>query len=250
MAAQVKTRLAAPRPRSRSGTFSIGLTKVELIAGVVTVAVLIATVAYYVISLRPVHARVAEARARRSAQEKILTDLSPRQGSTESPKTQIKLAKASLDDFKDQWLKPMTGGRITVINQLNELVAADKVHLTSGIEMHIAKKGARSESSSAASDSSNSDDDAKSGSASRSKKSDVLDVYPKVQFRFSVVGRYEDVRKFLKDLQTTKEFLVIDSMVLADVEAKGSRGSRGANFGAGAVGIGLSATVTAYFRPG
>jgi len=237
MNVQVRDRLRLERVSGKRVSFGAGVDKTEVAAAALTAVLVITTVLYYFLSLGPLRGRLADARAKEAAQTKVIgggTSQPPPSKGT-SPKEQIELAKGSLDEFKEHWLKPVAGGRIEIINEINELVAADKVHLGGGIDMHLAKKLAAEGGESGGSQS------------GRPKKTDLLDIYPKTEFRFSVIGRYDDVRKFLKDLQGSKNFLIIDSIGLADVEGKQGGGRRAAVIGAG--GIQLTTTVTAYFRP-
>ena len=81
----------------------------------------------------------------------------------------------------------------------------------------------------------------------------MLDVFPKAEFAFTVVGQYADLRGFLNEIEHSKQFLVINSLGLTNVESKlGPRAGKGAAMAAGpgpAGGISLSVGMTAYFRP-
>jgi hypothetical protein len=272
MSVQVKDRVKVERAPVHRVSLPIGLNKFELLAAALTVAAVIGVMWYYFFSFRPIQSKVDQARARLAAQQKVITQAKAAPTKVDSGKQDIELAKTSLGDFEDHALRPIIGGRIEVINLLNAMVKEDKLRLGSGLDMHLGRKiqvtadttGGNAQSGGAGSrngDSRDNDqrtgessgDDSRAGSSSRGKKTDVLDVFPRVQFRFTVFGRYEDIRKFLKDLQNTKDFLVIDTIGLADAEPKFGRGARGAGNGGAAAGmpggIDLSATVTAYFRP-
>ncbi|HEY6330012.1 MAG TPA: GspMb/PilO family protein [Blastocatellia bacterium] len=269
MSVQVKDRLKARATPVHRASLSIGLSKIEVLAAALTAAVLISVIVYYMVSLRPIQSRVDDARARLAAQQKIISGATTGAIRVDPGKEQIERAKASLGDFEDHDLKPIIGGRIQVIDLINAIIKDDKLHLGSGLDMHLGKIEVVSESSGATdqpaagrpgtSDSSTAQErgsDSGTGSkSSANKKSDPLDVFPRVQFRFTVAGPYDELRKFIKDLQSTKDFLVIDSIALASAEAKSGRGSRAGGNGGGLTGAGvpggiaLTATVTAYFRP-
>src|ERR1700733_10490877 len=241
MSVQVKGRLRVQRVPIKRISSTIGLDKKELVVAGLTAVAVILVILYCFLSLRPVHARVADARARDAAQQKVITGSGSKTTDATSAKSQIKLAKASLDDFEEHWLKPMSGGRIEVINEINQLVAADKLHLAGGIEMRLAKK--------IPGGSAGGPDESDSKEPTHNRKSDALDVFPKTVFHFSVIGGYAEVRKFMQDLQNSKDFLVIDSIALGDVEPKVGRGLRGANAANLGAGVELTTTLTAYFRP-
>jgi hypothetical protein len=252
----------------------IGLNKFELLAAVLTAAAAIAVVVYYFVSLRPLQSRVDDARSRLAAQQKVITQAKDHPIKDDSNKKQIELAKASLNDFEGHELRPIIGGRIEVINLLNAMVKDDKLRMGSALDMHLGRKiQVLSETSSGndqsrAGDSRNNDSGSKESSnsesrgsdsergsrSSQNKKSDPFDIFPKVQFRFTVSGHYDDLRKLVKDLQNTKDFLVVDSIALATAEGKSGHSLRGAGNGGGVAGgipggIELTVTLTAYFRP-
>jgi hypothetical protein len=204
----------------------------EIAGTALAVAAVCFVIFYFFSALRPIHDRLQAARDRLDSQQKVLIGGGGQTSSGPSPKDQIKAAKLSLDEFQGRWLKPMTEGRVAAINQLNEMVAADKLRLASGIEMRMSKKGANTTD------------------PSRKRKDDTtLEAFPKVDLRLTVLGNYNDIRKFIRDVQASKQFLVVNTMGLG-IDMRAQRG--GKRVGAvqsGPSAISLTLTISAYFRP-
>jgi len=205
----------------------------EVLAALAAAAAIVVVLVYYFSSLKPEQARAAEAENRLQQQEKTLiehrmSDKANAEGAGETSG----LAKDSLAQFKEKWLKPLGQGRIALIDDINALTKKTGVQLISGIDM---QSGAESESS--------------SEKRERQKKiEDVLNVYPKLEIQFSVFGPYQSLRNFVRELEENKQFLVIQQISLTSIEeAKG--GPRVGRGGVGGSGVALSINATCYFRP-
>ncbi|HKV42746.1 MAG TPA: hypothetical protein VJX67_26335, partial [Blastocatellia bacterium] len=178
----------------------------EVVAAAIAALAIGLVVFYYISAVKPAQLRLDAAEAAlRSVRNTIVTG-----GVTGDPNTsskeQIKLAVESLDDFEAQWLKPISEGRISLLDELNSLVRADNLRLTSGIEIQSPKKSSAS-----------------SKTAPPTKVE--LNVFPTVRIHFVVGGQYSAIRKFIRDLSKTKQFLVIDSISIANgLEQKAVRG--------------------------
>jgi hypothetical protein len=206
----------------------------EVVAVGLAVGLVILTILYYFVSLAPVKDRLTTVEKESARQIQIITDqVLPKH--VPSQKEQIQQAKDSLASFQGNDLKPMAQGRIEMINEINQLAKTDNVHLGSGIEMHVVNRaGSTAEGESQVS--------------KKKKEADALDVFPRVQFHFVVRGEYRDLRKFLRDLEGSKQYIVVDSVNLSTTEPKQGRGSRAAPV-VSASGLSLTIGMNAYFRP-
>ena len=209
----------------------------EMVAAGLTLGLVLLTILYYFMSLAPVRDQLSRVETEAADQIKVIAaQPAPTQGGP-SQKEQIQLAKNSLADFEGGNLKPIAQGRIDLINEINMLAKADNLRLGSGIDMHgIYRPAATPE--------------ADSQPSKRKKDVEALDVFPRVQFHFVVKGEYKELRKFLRDLEGSKQYVVVDSVNLSNSEQKQGRGSKAAAAQL-APGSALSLTVSmnAYFRP-
>jgi Tfp pilus assembly protein PilO len=219
----------------RAGRFELGqlkligrqpfrLSLLEIAAAAFALICLAASIFYYVSALDPERERVRQLEQQLEAQRALLEKPIASTDNRESKAEAVRRAKESLDAFK-ALLKPISAGRIDLINEINSLAKKKNLQLSSGIEM------SRAES--------------KVGEDGKKKKlEEALDVYPRLQVRFTVVGHYSNLRAFLAELERSKNFFVIDSVSLTNAEQ-----AQSASHIARTSGISLSVEMTAYFRP-
>jgi len=224
--------------RSLSGpSLPFTLRPAEMIAAGLALGLVVLVILYYFFYLAPVKDRLSEVEKENAVQLNALKPnaLGPKSGP--SRKEQIQQAKDSLTSFESDDLRSMAQGRIDLINEINQLAKADNVRLGSGIEMHVVYGGIAANS--------------ESQGSKKQKDSNVLDVFPRVQFQFAVKGEYKNLRKFLRDLEGSRQYVVIDSLNLTNAEQKqGRSSSRAPQMPQLESGSGLSLTVgmNAYFR--
>jgi hypothetical protein len=233
MSTQVRERLRLDLKSFTAPRFN-RLRPTEMAAVGLALGLVLLVIMYYFVSLAPALDRLATVEKENAYQIQVIGQTPPPQ-SGPSQKQQILEAKNSLDNFEGHYLKAMAQGRIDLINEINQLAKADNLHLGSGIEMHALHK-----TGSAA--------DTETQNAKKKKDTETLDIFPRVQFHFVVRGEYKDLRKFLRDLESSKQYVVFDSVSLSSSEQKQGRGSRVAQV-ATPSGLSLTVSMNAYFRP-
>ncbi|MEK6320404.1 MAG: hypothetical protein AABN33_01845 [Acidobacteriota bacterium] len=240
MSAQVRERVSRSEVRSlRVTRMPFGLSIGEAIAALLAVVLLGCVVAYYFSSLRPEQDRLLILEAELAEQQKNIIANASTSG-TDTPVVDLtKNALETLEAFKSNHLKSFSSGRIALIKEINALAKKNNVALTSGIDMGSSMGESSPEGENTGANGQK--------SASRRKKADeILSVIPSVTFRFAVFGPYSNLRTFINQFEHEKQFLVINSINLANQEARtASRRSRGE----GASGIMLTIEMTAYFQP-
>lgn len=237
MAIQVKERTvsAKPTPRRQSAR-PFGLSYAELIALVVVTLFGVSTLIYYLTTISPLRSDLSGLKTQLDGLKKTEADMIAR--SKQKPEQQIDMGKAalaSLEDFKSSRLKPLTVGRIALINDINALAKKHNVQLSSGIDMNLDRGESQTET------------DQKGGKVKRSEK--LLSVFPNLKLRFTVAGDYGKLRAFISELETNKQFTTIDSLSL--IAIRDTQGGEGRNRRRAATlsGIGLSIEMTAFFYP-
>jgi len=240
MSTQVRERTSRSGVRSvRVNRLPFGLGVGEAIAVLLSLVLLISVVTYYFYSLRPEQGRLLNLEMElREQQKNIIAGKSPA-----GPETPVvdstRTALESLEAFKSNHLKPFSSGRIALINEINALAKKNNVALTSGIDMgsNLGESGSAGDNKSATGKS----------TSKRKKGDEITSAIPSVTFRFSAFGQYSNLRTFINELEHEKQFLVIDSINLANQEARtASRRSRG---GEGSSGVMLTIEMSTYFQP-
>lgn len=239
MSTQVRERVSRSGVRSvRVNRLPLGLSIGEAIAGLLALVLLAAAATYYFSSLRPEQDRLLKLESEFTEQQKnIIANTIP-----SGPQTPVvdsaRNALETLEAFKTNNLKPFSSGRIALIKEINALAKKNNVVLTTGIDMGSSLGESDSEGEKAAT--------AGKGASRRKKGDEILSAIPSVAFRFSTFGQYSNLRTFINELEHEKQFLVINSINLANQEARtASRRGRGE----GASGIVLTIEMSAYFQP-
>jgi hypothetical protein len=240
MSAQVRERVSRAELRSvRISSLPFGLKIGELIAALLALALLVSVGTYYLSSLRPERERLRVLENELREQQKSIIAGAAQGGSETTGVDSTRAALETLESFRTNHLKPFSSGRIALIKQINELAKKHSVTLTSGIDMgsSLGRPDSESESSSST---------GTRGVSRRRKADEFLTAIPSVAFRFSAFGQYPNLRAFINELEHEKQFLVINSITLANQEAKvSSRRSRAE----AAAGIVLTIEMSAYFQP-
>ena len=237
MSTQVRERLRVDLKSFTAPSLVHALRPAEMVAAGIAVGFVILVILYYFLSLSPVEERLKSVEKDVAEQSNIIKPPSPTSPKTgPSQKEQIQDAKNSLSEFEGSYLKSMEQGRIDLINEINQLAKADKLRLGSGIEMHATYRVAGLSES-------------EPQGSKKKRDSDSLDVFPRVQFHFVVRGEYADLRKFLRDLESSKQYVIVDSVNLANSEQKPGRGSKAVAQVVSGSGLSLTVAMNAYFRP-
>jgi hypothetical protein len=238
MSTQVRERVSRSEVRSvRVKRLPFGLSIGEATGALLALVLLISVVTYYFSSLRPEQDRLLTLEAELREQQRHLAG-QPVSGPETPVVDTAGTALETLEAFKTKHLKPFSAGRIALIQEINALAKKHNVALTSGIDMgsSLGESGSEGEKSTTGN----------KGIARRKKGDEILSAIPSVNFRFSAFGQYSNLRTFINELEHEKQFLVINSINLANQEARtASRRSRGE----GASGVMLTIEMSAYFQP-
>jgi hypothetical protein len=236
---QVRERAAQTDVRRvRVTRLPFGLSAAEVLAALGAAILLIGAIAYYLSSLGPEQDKLRAREAELAEQKRIMIATATPGGSDEASNVadQAKEALESLEAFKGNHLKPFSSGRIALIKEINALAKKNGLLLTSGIDMGADADQLKSEG----------DQTAEKDASKRKNANQMLNVFPNVNFRFAVFGQYANLRTFISQLEREKQFLVINSINLANQESRATSRRSGAD---GVSGIVVTIEMTAYFQP-
>lgn len=178
--------------------------------------------------LRPARERL------RAVQASLMSELSllqaSGQGLQEGASNQATVAEiiTSLREFETNHLPLQSEGQIAVVEELNTIIARNNLRYD-GISYAALDAIAAAPSSSGARSS--------AGGANARLQS----IFPGFGLTVSVEGAYPNVRRFIHDLETSRQFLIINSVELEGVKSAGAGGSITL--------VNLNLNIAAYFRP-
>jgi Tfp pilus assembly protein PilO len=204
------------------------------IAGLVGSAVmLLAVVFVYLYFYSPAESRLTTAQSERARLQQKLSALQKDidvQGSTQDNITKI---SESLEKFEGDRLIGRNEGRITLYNVLIQLIRSNKLRNTSGpVYSYLEAKGSSA---------------AQTASA-RTVNSRWQSLYPGIGVTVTVEGQYANLRRFVRDIESSNQFIIINAVELeraTDAETAASAQAPGAPRNTL---VSLRLDMAAYFR--
>jgi Tfp pilus assembly protein PilO len=170
----------------------------ELIGLAGSLLILLLVVVAYLYFLSPARARLERAqleRARLQNQLRTSQDTVQRGLSTEAIVSGI---TQSLDAFENNGLLGATRGRMDIYDSLNQLMRKNGLRNTSGpTYTPLDPAGTKTETG-----------------GTKATSSKWQSIYPGIAISVTVEGQYQNLRRFIREIETSKQFVVINSVEL------------------------------------
>ena len=199
-----------------------------------SVLIFILVVVSYLYFLAPANSRLDALQSERSL---LLTQLRTSQDAVnqnETTEASVQKITQSLGDFESNHLLSADRGRMSLYDSLNVLIRKNGLRNTSGPTYTPLEPS-----------------DSKSGtSGSRSANTKWQSVYPGIAISVTVEGQYQNLRRFIRDLETNSQLIIINSVELERstetnnspvTESGATNGSRGSL-------VSLRLEMTTYFQ--
>jgi Tfp pilus assembly protein PilO len=206
----------------------------EMIALGCSALMVLLVVISYLYFLVPARSRLDSLQSERSRLQKelsISTNLAAQGQTTEAAVQKI---TDSLDNFESNQLLTVDSGRMSLYGNLNVLIQKNGLRNTSGPTYTALEPS-----------------DSKGGTAgSRSTNTKWQSIYPGIAISVTVEGAYQNLRHFIRDLETNKQFVIINSVELErSNETNNVPGAPGdATTGARPALVSLRLEMTTYFK--
>ena len=191
--------------RIRTGLESINITRHQEIVGpaeLIALAgsgllVLLVIVSYFYF-LAPARSRFETLKLEHSRLKNQLqnSELAVRQGQT--TEATVQSITQSLEGFENNRLVSSNSGRMGLYDSLNQMIRKNALRNTSGPTYTPLDPAGQKSST--------------TGAKSASAKWQSL--YPGIAISLTVEGPYQNLRRFIRDLETTKQFIIINSVEL------------------------------------
>ena len=170
----------------------------ELIGLAGSVVILVLVIVSYLYFLLPARSRLETLQLERSRIQSQLRKSQEvvRQG--QSTDATVQNITQSLDAFESDCLIGANAGRMSLYDSLNQLISKNGLRNTSGptytpLDPTGSKSGA---------------------SGSKSVNTKWQSIYPGIAISLTVEGQYQNLRRFVRDIETSKQFLIINSVEL------------------------------------
>jgi hypothetical protein len=186
----------------------LGLPELIGLAGAALLAIL--TIFAYVYFYLPAVSRLKNAEATRSRLQSerqtsgVLAQENQNTGDT------INRINASMEDFESNWLPVESSGRMSLYTVLNNLIKSNGLRNTAGPSYsQLEPVGTKQQVMPTA-------------TAEKQSQAKWQIIYPGIAVRVTVVGPYQNVRHFVRDIETSRQFLIINAVELERVTQNGS----------------------------
>jgi Tfp pilus assembly protein PilO len=182
------------------------------VAGLVGAAViLLAAVFAYFSFLVPAQLRLQQATVQRAELQNAFKQSSEGLKLNTDKQTAVQEISQSLTDFEGNTLSSRGEGRVALYDELNGLIRTNNLRNTSG-PTYVPL------------DALGEDGKAVSAASTRTGNAKWQSLYPGIGVSLTVEGQYGNLRRFIRDIESNKHFLIINSVQLeraTDVEAPG-----------------------------
>lgn len=204
--AQLRVRVDSLR-RSRSSSI-FGVAEVAGLAA--SLVLLIVVVIAYLFFLIPARTRLADLqREREQLQTKLRHSQEGMQQEMDTHSSVENLTK-SIDAFETTRLNDRNAGRMVLYNQLNALIRRNGLRNTSG-PTYVSLEALGADGKTTTSNT------LKGGNAK------LQSIYPGIGVNVTVEGQYQNLRHFMRDIEASNQFLVINAVELESVTDTNAR---------------------------
>jgi hypothetical protein len=181
----------------------------EMVALTCAALVVVITLVAYFYFLVPAQSRRNSTQTNRDLLQAQLRNAQGKLGQGIDTQTSVDKIRASLEDFEGNWLASPGSGRMTLYKELNNLIRSNGLRNTAGpsytpLPPIGTKTGPQP-----------------SATASQQTNAKWQTVYPGIAVSVTVEGPYQNVRHFVRDIETSREFLIINAVELESVTHTG-----------------------------
>jgi Tfp pilus assembly protein PilO len=180
----------------------IGLAAAALIALVTIIAYLY----FYV----PAQSRLSSAQLERDRLQGQLRASQTNLQQNTTVHDEVDKITSSMQDFESNYLSPAGSGRMSLYTTLNELIKSNGLRNTAGPSyVPLEPIGSKTQVQATA-------------TAERQSNAKWQSIYPGIAVTVTVEGPYQRVRHFVRDIETSRQFLIINAVELESVTQTGT----------------------------
>lgn len=184
----------------------------ELVAIGLAVVFLLGTGLFYLLFVKPSYNELAANKEERNRLETELISARARYGNITNTETEVARLVSSVDDFESNFLPVAVLGRTSLYQRLNSLIIGNGLVNTNGptyAPLEVAEVTQTNQS-----------EEERGRERFRS-------LFPGVYVTMTVEGPYQNLRRFIREIETGREFVIISSVELAPSESTSGTSSSG-----------------------
>lgn len=186
---------------------ALGLPELIGLAGAALLALLV-VFAYFYFYL-PARSRLTSAQLERTRLQAERQAFGVTLKENESTRETVDKISASLEDFESNWLPVQTAGRMSLYTVLNNLIKSNGLRNTAGPTYSpLEPAGTKTPAQPTL-------------TAEKQSSAKWQSIYPGIAVSVTVEGPYQNVRHFVRDIETSRQFLLINAVELERVSQSG-----------------------------
>ena len=206
----------------------------ELIALAGSFFVLILVVVSYLYFLVPARTRLERAQSERARLQNQLRTSEDTVQQGLSTEAIVQGITQSLDTFESTGLSSVGRGRMDLYDSVNQLMRKHGLRNTSGpTYTPLDPTGTKTETGGA-----------------RAASSKWQSIYPGIAISVTIEGQYQNLRRFIREIETSKQFVVINSVELERATETNTAGGAEAGSGSQSSMVSLRLDMATYFQRG
>lgn len=185
----------------------------EIAAVAVSAVALLAAILLYTLVVIPSNRELVKNRSEADRLEAERLSANTKYGEITDTQTQVAKLLASADDFETRFLPAATNGRSSLYQRINGLIAAYGLTNTTGpdyVPLEMAEQNPASPT------------DEERGRAK------FKSLFPGTYVTMTVEGSYQNLRRFIREIETGNEFVIISSVELAPSDSEQKKPETGA----------------------
>ena len=207
LAARRSRPLDFARIRQTPGLGLIGVPELIGLAGAALIALL--TIFAYFYFYLPAQSRLTSTQLERERLQAVLRSSQKGLETNKTVSEKINEIGASMKDFEGNYLSSAATGRMSLYTTLNELIKSNGLRNTAGPSYSpLDTIGTKSQVNATT-------------TAERQSHAKWQTIYPGIEVSITVEGPYQRVRHFVRDIETSRQFLIINEVELEGVTQSG-----------------------------
>ncbi len=178
----------------------------ELVTVGVAMLAILTTILVFVLLVLPAQRELDNNRAKRQELDKQLATANSRYGNITTTEERVAQLIGSVDDFESRFLSAETNGKTALYQQINGLISAYGLTNTTGPDYAVLEI---------------SDPNRNTQQSEEEKgRSKAISIYPGMYVTMTLDGSYQNLRRFVREIETGKQFVVISAIQIEPSENK------------------------------
>lgn len=208
VAARRPSQISLTKLRTAPGLSLIGLPELIGLAGAALIAIL--TIFAYFYFYVPAQSRLTSLQLERDRLQALLRSSQSNLQQNTTVREQVDKITGSMSDFETNWLASASSGRMSLYTTLNALIKSNGLRNTAGpTYTPLEPIGSKTQVQ-------------PTTSADKQTNAKWQTIYPGIAVSVTVEGPYQRVRRFVRDIESSRQFLIINEVELESVTESGA----------------------------